>query len=322
MAQKWIITGANGYLGREICHYIHSSGENVLGLARSDKKLDALISNKIPCKTYEKVGSSISKSDVVVHCAGKVGNTGTWDDFVQINCNWSVSLYEQAQKNSASCFVYVSSVAALGYKNRLNNTLDELSAPAHVQGEFYGRSKLLAEEILLEKAKNSMTRLIILRPGLIYGNRNLSIQQTWLKRGIVVDRKQRIPLIHINNFVDTMIKAVRHNNAHGIFFVVDEEQPEVRYLDELKIHYGLQKYHPWHIGKTGFCLLWILRGFYRSLRGRFNLSFKNQAIAEYYFQTRRLMYSTKKIDSVIGDASLVRLNDGLERERSFKNAKG
>jgi len=228
-----------------------------------------------------------------------------------ILCTWSVSLFEQAQINRAGCFVYISSIAALGYKNRESNILDETSTPVYVEGEYYGKSKLLAEKKLIEISQNSSTRLLILRPGLIYGNRAFSLPQTWLRRGFMVDPRQKIPLSHITNFAQALIKLVQLTNSQGVFVVVDDEQPEIAILNELKIRHGLLAYHPWRIGKSGYLLMCLCRLLYRILKRRFDRSLTNQIIADYYFQTRRLMYSTKKLRSEADWEPAVRLEDGL-----------
>src|SRR5680860_321096 len=182
LPKRYIITGANGYLGSEVCKELARQGEQVVALARPERQLDGLSNAAIACHTYDDLPSIFSKGDVVVHCAGKIGITGAWSDFESVNRDWSVSLFKQAAECGVSCFMYVSSVAALGYKNRREETvLDESAQPRLVKGELYGRSKWLAEQSLQRLTAQGPTRLIILRPGLIYGRRPLAKKQTWLR---------------------------------------------------------------------------------------------------------------------------------------------
>lgn len=313
MKPRWIITGANGYLGGQLCKELHRRGDSVLGVARAGRSLNHLEDMGISCHTYEELPSILSSGDVFVHCAGLVGSHGSWDEFVKVNRDWSVSLFDQAVANGVCCFLYVSSVAALGYRPRPGSTvLKESSLPMHVKGEFYGRSKLLAEQALHDRAESHSTRLVILRPGLIYGRRPLASFQSWFRRPVVVDSGQRVPVVHIDNFTEAVVGVIEHPEAQGVFLVVDDEQPTLRDLNALKMQYGILRYAPWYIGRTGFWLIWFFRVVVRILRGRVGENFKNHAVAEYYFQTRRLIYRTEKLRSQVGWTPSVTLKNGLK----------
>ena len=312
MNKRWIITGANGYLGGELCRGLHDRGDKVLGVARAERSLNSLESLGISCHTYEDIPAILSKGDIFIHCAGKVGDDGTWDDFSSVNIDWSTSLFDQAAELGVACFIYVSSIAALGYKNRPGNeVLKESSVPELVDGEQYGRSKLLAEQALQNRARNTAVRLIIFRPGLIYGRRRFASQKSWFRRGIAIDSHQRVPLVHIDNFLDAVAKTTDNSETAGMFTVVDMEQPTLRDLNALKIQHGLLRYHPWRVGKAGFWLLYLLKSIVQSLRGRSNVVPKGYALTQYYFLTRRLLYSTEKLGR-LGWVQKVKLHDGLK----------
>lgn len=308
MTGHWIITGANGYLGGELCKGLHRRGDRVIGLARAGRSLDLLKDTRISCHIYEDLPSIMSAGDIFVHCAGKVDTTGSWDEFVRINVDWTVSLFEQSARLGARCFIYVSSVAALGYRNRSRDAIiDETSCPDLVEGELYGRSKWLAEQALQERARSFSTRLVILRPGLIYGERPFASSQTWFNRGIIVDPNQRIPLVHIENFVGAVVSIASRPETEGVFFVVDDEQPTVSELNILKIRHGILRYHPWRIGRMGF---WLLSAT-RRICSRRTVQ-KGHVAADYYFYTRRLRYSTEKLRTLVGWVPTINLNDSLD----------
>jgi nucleoside-diphosphate-sugar epimerase len=318
---RWIITGANGYVGEELCKGIYQQGGTVLALARKGRDLTHLEEIGISCRTYEDLPSVLRGGEVFVHCAGKVGNRGPWDEFVTVNRDWSESLFNQASERGVSCFIYVSSIAALGYKNRPGDEhLDESSSPALVEGERYGRSKWLAEQVLQYRSQETSTRLIILRPGLIYGHRPFASSQTWLRRGLLVDPDQRVPLVHIDSFIGAVVRVAKHSEANGIFLVVDEEQPTLCDLNTLKIQYDFLQFIPWRIGKLGFWLLWFLRSIVRLLRGRAGEVSMADAFAEYYFRTRRLCYSTRKLRSQVGWMPAVSLEESLKEQQKLSES--
>ncbi|MBB5348081.1 NAD-dependent epimerase/dehydratase family protein [Desulfoprunum benzoelyticum] len=312
MKRRWIITGANGYLGGELCKGLDLRGENVLGVIRSGRQLiDQKVTGK-SCYTYEKLAATLLPSDILVHCAGKTGSEGTWEEFLRINVEWPLQLFDQAVEKGVTCFIYVSSVAALGYRNRTDdNPLKEDAEPRLAPGELYGRSKLLAEQALQNRAKEEKIRLVILRPGLIYGHRWLGKKQTWLRRGVLVDPYLRVPLVHVDNFLDALYLAASKTEAAGIYFVVDDEQPPLWELNRKKIVLGLMRFQPWRIGVSGFLVLNAVRMFVRVIRGQFRALPNGYSMAQFYFQTRRLLYSTEKLSTCVGWQPSIKLKDGL-----------
>ena len=322
MSMQWIVTGANGYLGGETAQGLFHMGKRVCGLAREGRSVSVLEEKGIHCDTYEKLTSVLAPGDIVVHCAGKVGSTGSLEEYLRINVDWSLALFDQAASGMASCFVYVSSVSALGYGNRPGGeALTESSAPRLVEGELYGKSKLQAELALQDRALKSSLRLVILRPGFIYGRRPFGSAQTWLRRGVVVDPNQRAPLVHVDSFINAVVGVGENPEAKGVFFNVDEEQPSLSELNALKIRYGLLRYSPWKIGTIGFWILTLCRNIVRFLQGRFETAPTSRAWADYLFRKRRLVYSTEKLRAAAGWSPAVTLREGLEGCAKWEKAR-
>lgn len=311
MSRRWIITGANGYLGGQLCAILHGRGENVTGAARAGRPLNDLSDAGIPCVTYQDLPETLSTGDVLVHCAGMVGNSGSIESYLKVNRDWSLSLFDQAAASGAGCFVYVSSVAAMGYMPRPSGAiLDESSSPLHAAGDLYGRSKHAAEEALQQRAEGSPARLVILRPGLIYGRKPLSSSAP-----PVVDSGQRIPLVHIDNFADALVGTAGLKEG-GIFLVVDDEQPKLRDLNAMKIKLGILAKPPRRIGRAGFWMMWGIRSIVRIFIGRRSEVSGKLIKAEYHFQTRRLLYSTGRLLSLTGWTPAVNLEQGLKESRA------
>ena len=312
MAHQWIITGANGYLGGELCKSLRRQQGDVVGIARAGRNLQTLSAMGISCCTYEDLPSRLSLGVVFVHCAGLTGVGGHAEDFLHVNKDWAVRLFELAEAHQVGCFIYFSSVAAMGYRNRaIQAPLDESSLPELANGESYGHSKWLAEQALLTRAATSSTRLVILRPGLIYGHRPVDSAQTWLRRGMLIDPGQRIPLVHVEHIADAVVRVATHPEARGVFLLVDDEQPTVRELNAMKIQLGMMRYAPWPIGKAGFWLFTLGRAVARILRGRGNDGSPRQALAQYSFLTRRLLYCTDKLRARTGWKPTISLREGL-----------
>ncbi len=296
MKKRWIITGANGYLGKHLYNRLISEGKKVVGLARKGRSLEVLKNAEIPFAEYSALPDILQENDVFVHCAAKTGNCGNWEEYYRINILWTLELFKEALKSNIHSFIYISSIAAMGYKTRHKQILDEKSASIFTGAEFYGKSKYEAENELLKNATGAGTKLLILRPGLIFGPKIKKTKQSFLRRGLEYCKNQRLPLINIDNFCDALFIAEKKGKDKEIYVAVDQEQPSIKYFNNLKVINGINKYPPFYIGRKGFVLLYFIR-FVKSLIKRRGLT-KDSIVALYVMKTRGNIYSNSKIKDI------------------------
>jgi nucleoside-diphosphate-sugar epimerase len=310
-----VVTGANGYLGKEVCRFFEGR-TRVVALARSLDKLKSLDSAKIECSTYDDFTNRVEEGDVFVHCAAKTSHRGRYEDYLETNVNWTLELFEKV-KDRISLFVFISSVAAAGYSNRPGLTaLTEATAPLLLEGEHYGRTKELAERRLAGEAKKSSVRLVSLRAGLIYEADRLARPQSRLSRGTLVDPRERVPLVNLSNFFDALDLAIRNDEVKGTFFVVDDEQPTREELVELLIENGLLRYRPWRIGNFGLLCKSLLSETKRILRGGEPTgAWLENLEADLAVHRRRSRYDTAALREATGWVPKIGLLEGLQLKR-------
>lgn len=68
--KRWVIIGANVYLGRELCCNLALHGQ-VLGFTRKEHEVFDLQDIGVQCHTYEDLPKVLDAGDIVVHCAGR-----------------------------------------------------------------------------------------------------------------------------------------------------------------------------------------------------------------------------------------------------------
>ena len=158
--KKVLITGANSYIGTSFENYV---------MQCHDYQIDTV--DMIDGKWRDK---SFSEYDSVFHVAGIAhSDTGKVSEerkqfYYQINTDLTIETAEKAKADGVGQFIYMSSAivygdsAPIGKLKRI--TRDTPVAPAN----FYGDSKVQAENGLLKLADESF-HVVILRPPMIYG---------------------------------------------------------------------------------------------------------------------------------------------------------
>lgn len=152
---KIVVTGAGGFVGRNLRPFLEEDGVEVLPLSlRHDWR------QNLP----EQYGA-------IIHLAGKAHdtqNTSIPEEYFRVNTDLTKQLFDLFLQSDARDFVYFSSVKAVAdiVEGRLGEDL-----PADPKTP-YGQSKLQAEQYLTEQKLPDSKRLFILRPCMIHGPGN------------------------------------------------------------------------------------------------------------------------------------------------------
>ncbi len=211
---KIIVTGATGFIGRNIAEKFHDYGFDVLATGRSEQignefQKQGIKFRKADIINQEQVISTFTKADYLIHCAAKTADWGKYKEFYDTNVIGTKNVIKACKANSIKRIIFVStpSVYFSGY-DRLNISEND---PLPAKQFYYGKTKLIAERELLA-LKEEGFKTIILRPRAVYGQYDNSIVPRILK----LAEKKRFPLINKGKalvditYVDNFTDAVRN----------------------------------------------------------------------------------------------------------------
>jgi nucleoside-diphosphate-sugar epimerase len=164
---KCLVTGASGFVGRRLCQQLAVDGQTVIALSRQGTPLpDGTATLALDLATHELDGALLRGVDVVYHLAGIAHQQAQEFAYQQLNYRATVKLARLAAAAGVKCFVFVSSVKAMGAPDSLRpRREDECTVPT----DPYSLSKWQAECSLREEFADSAMSVIILRPALVYG---------------------------------------------------------------------------------------------------------------------------------------------------------
>jgi nucleoside-diphosphate-sugar epimerase len=164
---KCLVTGASGFVGRRLCQQLAVDGQTVIALSRQGTPLpDGTATLALDLATHEPDGALLSGVDVVYHLAGIAHQQAQESAYQQLNYQATVALARLAAAARVKCFVFVSSVKAMGAPDSVQfRREDDCTVPV----DPYSLSKWQAECVLREEFAESAMSVIILRPALVYG---------------------------------------------------------------------------------------------------------------------------------------------------------
>ena len=196
-----LVTGANGFVGRQLCRSLSQKGFLVTAAVRQTAIAPAEEMHYIPVGD---IGPDTDWTEalqgvhLVVHLAGRAhirrDNSATaMAEYERINTLGTIRLAQMAAAAHVQRFLFLSSVKVNGEETH-DQPFAETDRPAPL--DFYAVSKWRAEEGLLHLHRQGKLPVVIIRPPLVYGP---GVRANFLQLIRLVDFGLPLPLGKIKN---------------------------------------------------------------------------------------------------------------------------
>lgn len=227
-----LVTGANGFVGLQVCAALALGGHTVVRATREA----AHAQGSQPEIAVGEVGpdtqwaAALVGVEAVIHLAARVHIlretiADPLSEFRRVNVAGTERLARAAVAAGVRRFVYVSSIGVHG-RNIASGPLTEEHSVAPYSP--YSKSKLEAERVLSDVARQTGMEVTVVRPPIVYGPDNpgnflrlLRLVQLGipLPLGSVDNRRS---MIYVGNLADALIKCSVHGQAAGKTYVVSD----------------------------------------------------------------------------------------------------
>ena len=231
--RRILITGASGLLGRALLDRLRGSGESVRVLVRRrSPDLEALPGVQVVYGNLgdpEAVDRAVAGVQLVYHI-GATTRGRSWADFQAGTVCGTSNVVRSCLAHNVHRLVYVSSVTVLNYAAQPPHAVVDENAPLEPHPEkrgSYTRSKLLAEQIVVDASRRLGLRAVVVRPGQIVGPGyesvspygTIALAGRWIGIG---SGRLRLPLVHVDDVIGGLLAASTRPHVCGaIFHLVD-----------------------------------------------------------------------------------------------------
>lgn len=215
--KKVLITGANSYIGTSFENYV---------MQCHDYQIDTvdMIDNTWRDKSFSEYNSVFHVAGIAHSDTGRVSEERK-QFYYQINTDLTIETAKKAKADGVGQFIFMSSSivygdsAPIGKPKRI--TRDTPVAPAN----FYGDSKVQAENGLLKLADESF-HVVILRPPMIYGKGSKGnypqLSKFAQKLPFFPNIENERSMLYIGNLTE-FVKLMIDNNESGFFYPQNAE---------------------------------------------------------------------------------------------------
>lgn len=227
---KILITGASGFLGKNLTEFLIDKGHTITVLGRDEGKLKNVFFGrpviiKITDYSLESLKSLTQDQEIIIHLASKLMNREThplkisdFQDNIQIVENLIIACSE----NNVKKFINTSSISVYPRKNQVHEKQESLP------WNIYGVSKANVD-IYLNYIKNKVqTHIVSLRLARLYGYGEREglvftdfVSKALNKETLTIsgEGKSTIEYIYIKDVVDAIYAFIEDNKCQGIYNV-------------------------------------------------------------------------------------------------------
>lgn len=227
-----LITGATGFVGRDVCARAVRQGLTVRAALRKHVEsgsVESVVVGEINGAT--EWGRALRDVDVVIHLAARVhimreSAESPLDEFRRINVAGTERLASSAAASGVRRLVYVSSIKVNGEATSDGSRFSEVDTL--FPQDPYGVSKYEAEQALHRIAEETGLEVVIVRPPLVYGagvKGNFIQMLKVLAKGVplpLASVHNRRSLVYVENLADALIACATHPAAAGQTYLVSD----------------------------------------------------------------------------------------------------
>lgn len=270
-----VVTGANGQVGRALVQRLIKEDEFVRLFVRRVPPPDVANHPQIEVVLGElgdpaAVDRALANATAVFHLGAAMG--GPWEAHEAGTITGTRNVVEACLKHRVPKLVYVSSLSVIDWAGHPPKPVTESSPlePRPTERGSYTQAKLEAERIVRAAAAERGLPAVILRPGKIWSETGPLIDAAvGIKAGrhliIIGDGEIRLPLIHVSDVIEGIVKATQSKYAHGeIFQLVDDDLLTRDELAQLYMHSREPGMGDLHVPMNVAC--WLARALTFALR--------------------------------------------------------
>jgi len=232
-----LVAGGGGFIGSHLVERLIAKGYKVFVLFRNNSDTKFLKSLGVELRLGDLLDLDLLKTALsgidTVFCLVNVKPSGkSQEEYLKelrlLHTDGTKNLLEACKTNKIKRLVYLSSVAAIGYKKNVV-VYNELSEENPI--DHYGKAKLDAEKIIRSNARLMGIDATILQPPGVFGERGLGALAKiiyFIERGLVPiagSGRNRQSLTYVGNVVSQAIFVAENKDSADKTYITTDDRP-------------------------------------------------------------------------------------------------
>ena len=238
--KRAFVTGISGLLGANLAIDLVQSGYHVRGLVRDRSKLKVASHQNmeiIEGGLDSDLSDALRGVDILIHVAAETRqNLFRYSDYLKVNYEATVNLFNEAVRMGVKKFVFVSTANTMGFGSLDDPGNEDKEARFPFKASFYAKSKLEAENYVL-KHKDKIETLVV-NPTFMLGPHDSKpssgkiILMGWKKRFVLCPPGGK-NFVHVKDVSSGIIKAISKGRNGEKYLLANENLSYVEFFKKL-----------------------------------------------------------------------------------------
>ena len=226
----YAITGADGFIGRNLCHFLDQKNIKYKAISRKETLGFESIGDINEFANWDILFKNV---DTVFHLASKAHvfniNVAEYENIIRRDINGIRRFALEASYVGVKRLIYLSSVKVCGEKTSKLKPFSNSSAlnPSDIYSKYKAESEIALKKVSSETG----LEIVIIRPPLVYGPgvkanflylMDLSNKSLVLPLGGINNKRS---IIYVENLIDFMYLCAKKNEAVGRTFLIADPYP-------------------------------------------------------------------------------------------------
>jgi len=228
-----LITGGNGFLGRNLTLALQERGDSVRVLALPKEDTTWLEKHGVEVfrgdlRNPDTLTAPMHGVDGVFHLAAMIGVWRSMQDYYAVNVTGTKNVCQMAQKSGVRRVVHISS--AMVYNMTSGRPVTE-NDPLEPLNEPYCLTKAQGDKLVERMIAEDHLPAVIIRPATIFGpgdhlNFGRIAHRIRAGKGVIIGSGDNaVPFVYIADMVQGLLLAMDHEHAVGQAYNIGNDQP-------------------------------------------------------------------------------------------------
>jgi len=253
VGEEVLVTGATGFIGRHLVKNLVARGRRVRVLVRNPRGLRAELYSPLvhivegDISDQKTIGKAVQGVQFVYHLAHGLGQG--WEDFLRLNVAPARCLAEACIKEKVTYLIFASTIATYYYgdvpKGRAIDGSVAIDSKPELRN-FYARSKIVIENMLMEMFRKDNLPLVVFRPGIVVGEGGTLYHSgigEWTRDNVCTYwgwGNNELPFILVEDVAEAMVNTLDVEGLEGRAFNLtgDVRLTSREYIDYLRRYSG------------------------------------------------------------------------------------
>jgi len=224
---KIIITGATGFIGRNLLEDYDFSHFDVTLITRDLSKLESFSKKKkykfvkADLNDLESLCKAFENQDILINLAAEVRDSSKLEETNVLGTN---NIIEAIKRSTIQKVIHLSSVGVVGEGYNVDRLVVNENHPPDPKNE-YERTKFISENLLLSASNDLGFQFIVFRPTNVFGefhpfNALLNLMKHIKNNGVLFYQKGAVVnYIYVKDLTHIIYNSITNNEMLGIFNV-------------------------------------------------------------------------------------------------------